>query len=78
MLPPEVAYNMALYYEMTDSISQAIASLDLAQTLAMKRSNRNGAAIQVIDTSLVKEYREVLTNRQKEIMEIEAYLTRIR
>ena len=63
---------------MTDSISQAIASLDLAQTLAMKRSNRNGAAIQVIDTSLVKEYREVLTNRQKEIMEIEAYLTRIR
>ena len=72
------AYNMALYYEMTDSISQAIASLDLAQELAMKRSNRNGAAIQVIDTSLVKEYREVLTNRQKEIMEIEAYLTRIR
>ena len=72
------AYNMALYYEMTDSIPQAIASLDLAQTLAMKRSNRNGAAIQVIDTSLVKEYREVLTNRQKEIMEIETYLTRIR
>ncbi len=72
------AYNMALYYEMADSIPQALASLDQAQELAMKRNGRKGTPVQVIDTTMVKEYREALISRQKEIVKIEEYLSRMR
>ena len=56
------AYNLALYHEMTDEIDQAITYLDLAEETA---------TTQIIDTSLVKEYREVLLNRKKELKQLE-------
>lgn len=67
------AYNMALYYEMNDSIDQAIASLDLARQLAIK-TNKKGDSTLIADTSLVHEYHEVLTKRRKEITQLEEYL----
>ena len=51
-------YNLALYYEMTDRIDQAISSLELAEEVAATHS---------IDTSLLNQYREVLQNRRKEL-----------
>lgn len=67
------AYNMALYYEMTDSIDQAIAQLDQAKSLAVK-TDKQGNSVQVIDTALVDKYREVLVDRKKEIARLEAYI----
>lgn len=67
------AYNMALYYEMTDSLDQAVAQLDMAKELAFKKS-RQGHSIQLIDTYLVDEYRDVLINRKKEILRIEEFI----
>lgn len=67
------AYNMALYYEMTDSIDQAIAQLDYAKSLAVK-TDKQGNSVQVIDTALVEKYREVLVNRKKEIARLETYI----
>ena len=67
------AYNMALYYEMTDSLDQAIASLDLAAEIAVKKNEKSGIEIQLIDTAFVKDYREVLVNRKKEIARIEEF-----
>lgn len=69
------AYNLALYYEMNDNIDQAIASLDQAQKLAMK-THKNGTTTQIIDTTLVKQYREVLTNRQQELQQIDEWQER--
>lgn len=51
-------YNLALYYEMTDQIDQAIISLNLAEEIADQRN---------IDTSLLEQYLEVLQNRRKEL-----------
>ena len=70
------AYNMALYYEMTDNITQALASLDTAEALAVKK-HKNGTATTVIDTNLVKKYREVLTNRYKELQQLDEWQERI-
>ena len=67
------AYNMALYYEMTDSLDQAIASLDLAAQIAVKKNKKNGTETQLIDTAFVKQYREVLVSRKKEIAQINEY-----
>lgn len=69
------AYNMALYYEMSDSIDQAIAQLDLAKELAVKEDKR-GDAVQIIDTTFVNGYRTALINRRKEISQVELYLGR--
>ena len=67
------AYNMALYYEMVDSIDQAIASLDLAAEIAIRRNMKKDEHTQIIDTSLVEKYRAVLVARKKEIAKIEEY-----
>ena len=67
------AYNMALYYEMVDSIDQAIASLDLAAEIAIRRNKKKDEHTQIIDTSLVEEYRAVLVARKEEIAKIEEY-----
>lgn len=67
----ESAYNMALYYEMTDSIDQAIASLDLAAPLAMKKNRKTGTTEQAIDTTLVGGYRTALVRRKQEIAKID-------
>lgn len=64
---------MALYYEMTDSIDQAIAQLDQAKSLAVK-TDKQGNSMQLIDTSLVDKYREVLVDRKKEIARLETYI----
>lgn len=69
------AYNLSLYHEMIDDISQAIASLDAAEALAVK-VRKNGTTTQVIDTTLVKEYREVLANRKKELQQLEEWQER--
>ena len=70
------AYNMALYYEMTDSIDKAIASLDLARQHAVKIT-RQGTPVLCVDTALVHEYHEVLINRRKEIAQLERYIERV-
>lgn len=70
------AYNMALYYEMTDSLDDAIASLDLAKEIAVKKSQKDGSEMEIIDTALVEQYREVLVNRKKEIALIEEFQKR--
>ena len=67
------AYNMALYYEMTDSIDEAIAQLEQAKSLAVM-ADKQGNSIQLIDTALADKYREVLINRKKEIARLEAYI----
>lgn len=72
----ESAYNMALYYEMTDSIDQAIASLDQAKTLTMRTSKTDSVPIVVIDPSYVDEYREVLIHRREEIERIKNFWER--
>lgn len=64
-------YNLALYYEMTDHINQALTSLDLAEASA-KKYNKKGQEIGiVVDTSLLKQYREVLQHRKKELEDLE-------
>lgn len=68
------AYNMALYYEMSDSINQAIASLDLARELAVKHTKKGDTTL-IADTSLVHKYHEVLIKRRKEISQLEEYLS---
>lgn len=70
------AFNMALYHEMTDSIDQAIAQLDLAKELAVKE-DKDGNTVSLIDTTLVNEYREVLVNRRKEIAKVDVYLKKL-
>ena len=70
------AYNMALYYEMTDSIDKAIGQLDLAKEVAT-RSDKNGEAVILIDTSLADEYRKALISRRKEIAIVKQYLDRM-
>ena len=62
-----VAYNLALYYEMTDRIDEALNSLKLAEEISIKHNKKNGTATQVISTSLLQKYREVLIHRQKEL-----------
>ena len=71
------AYNMALYYEMSDDIAAAIASLDNAAALAAKQC-KNGNTKLLIDTTLLKEYRKALIVRQKELEKIEQYLRLIK
>ena len=68
---------MALYYEMTDSIDQAIASLDLAAQLAMKKNRKTGATEQAIDTTLVGGYRTALVRRKQEIAKIDRYFSQM-
>ena len=68
------AYNMALYYEMTDSIDEAIASLDLAMEIAVKKNKKGEGTGLVIDTFLAQKYRTVLVDRRKEIEQLEQYL----
>ena len=64
-------YNLALYYEMTDRIDQALASLALAEEQATKINKKGEQAGLVIDTSLLMQYREVLETRKKEIEQLE-------
>lgn len=71
------AYNMALYYEMTDNIEAALASLALAEELSIKY-DKNGIATQIADTTLLKEYRKVLATRKEELKKIEQYLRLIK
>ena len=61
-------YNLALYYEMTDDISQALASLDKAEREASPKGGQESPTL-----SLIKQYREVLQNRQKELYELNIY-----
>ena len=68
----EGAFNMALYYEMTDSIDKALSSLDLARESTTK-IDRQGNTVQLIDTMYVTQYRGALKKRQKEIEKIEEY-----
>lgn len=70
------AYNMALYYEMTDSIDQAIASLDLAKELTLRYPKKGGEPFHVIDPDYVNHYREALIERRKEIERINAFWQR--
>ena len=67
------AFNMAVYYEMTDSIDQGLASLEAAKEAAVKIDSQ-GNIEQLIDTTYVTQYREVLQKRKKEIEQIEEYL----
>ena len=61
------AYNLALYYEMTDRIDEALHSLQQAEEFAIKHHKRGGITTQAISTTLLEEYREVLINRKKEL-----------
>ena len=61
-------YNLALYYEMTDDISQALASLDKAEREASPKGEQESPTL-----SLIEQYREVLQNRQKELYELNIY-----
>ncbi len=64
-------YNLALYYEMTDDIESALHSLDIAEEMATKKNKKGKDTGLALDTSLLKQYREVLQNRKKEIEELE-------
>ena len=66
-------YNLALYHEMTDDIDEALHSLDLAEDLATKRNKQGKETGITIDTSLLKQYREVLQNRKKEIEKLQQH-----
>ena len=61
----------ALYYEMTDRIDLALHSLDLAEELATRHGKKSQDAIAIIDTDLLKKYREVLQNRKEELKKLE-------
>lgn len=69
----EAAFNMALYYEMTDSIDKALSSLEIAKEAAVK-TDRKGNTVQLIDTMYITQYRGVLQKRQKEIAKIDEYM----
>ena len=64
-------YNLALYHEMTDDIDAALHMLDIAEELATKKNKRGEEKGASIDTSLLKQYREVLKDRKKEIERLE-------
>lgn len=68
------AYNMALYYEMSDSIDEAINSLDLAMEIAVKKNKKGEGVGLIFDTFLAQKYRQVLVDRCKEIEQLEQYL----
>ena len=71
--------DLVSYEDVTiDSIDEAIASLDLAKEIAVKRDEKGKEVGIAFDTSLIETYREVLVNRRKEIEELEKSLTRMR
>lgn len=61
-------YNLALYYEMTDNVDQALASLDKAEKEASPKRESGSTHL-----SLIKQYREVLQDRKKELIELDIY-----
>ena len=61
------AYNLALYYEMTDDIDAALHMLDTAEELATKKNRRGEERSLPLDTAFVEQYREVLKDRKKEL-----------
>ena len=61
-------YNLALYYEMTDNVDQALASLDKAEKEASPKRESGSTHL-----SLIKQYREVLQNRKKELIELDIH-----
>ena len=61
------AYNLALYYEMTDDIDAALHMLDTAKALCTKKNRRGEERSLPLDTTFVEQYREVLKDRKKEI-----------
>ena len=61
------AYNLALYYEMTDDIDAALHMLDTAKALSTKKNKRGEESSIALDTTFVEQYREVLKDRKKEI-----------
>ena len=67
------AYNLALYYEISDDIATALQSLDKAEELSTKIDYKNGTETQIVDTPLLEKYREVLINRQKELLLLEEW-----
>ena len=67
------AYNLALYYEMTDRIDEALTSLDQAEEFAIKRRKKDNTTIQIFDTTLLEKYREVLNERKKELDLLETW-----
>lgn len=71
------AFNMALYYEMTDSMEEAVAQIVKAEELAVKR-NRQGDVVGLVgDTALVNEYMDVLFHRQSETDRLSRYFHRM-
>ncbi|MBR3858647.1 MAG: tetratricopeptide repeat protein [Bacteroidaceae bacterium] len=65
------AYNLALYYEMTDDIDAALRMLDTAKGLATKTTRRGEERSIALDTTFVEQYREVLKERKKELEKLE-------
>ncbi len=65
------AYNLALYYEMTDDIDAALRMLDTAEGLATKTTRRGEERSIALDTTFVEQYREVLKERKKELEKLE-------
>ncbi len=61
-------YNLALYYEMSDNVDQALASLDKAEKEASPKRESGSTHL-----SLIKQYREVLQNRKKELIELDIH-----
>ena len=61
------AYNLALYYEMTDRIDEALCSLEQAEKFAIKHNKKDNSTTKLFSTALLEKYREVLINRQKEL-----------
>ena len=59
-------FNLALYYEMTGDIDQAISTLELAITEGTK-TNRRGKPSPFIDTTFMNPYHEVLIFRKSEL-----------
>ena len=61
-------YNLALYHEMTDNVDLALASLDKAEKEASPKRESGSTHL-----SLIKQYREVLQNRKKELIELDIH-----
>ena len=61
-------YNLALYYEMSDNVDLALASLDKAEKEASPKRESGSTHL-----SLIKQYREVLQNRKKELIELDIH-----
>ena len=59
-------FNLALYYEMTGDIDQAISTLELAIAEGTK-TNRRGKPSPFIDTTFMNPYHEVLIFRKSEL-----------